>query len=151
MLVTSLVAGTTSLEANLTNLNVGITPSDLSCSYAILQYMNSTINTYSFYNSTYTLQTNNLIALDWRIGRQSCNEARLDPTHFACKSNSDCVDFDPTVKGYLCNCSIGFQGNPYIGCKGWLPKLTRNILLYFIYSQFLTKKILLLYWFWGRY
>jgi hypothetical protein len=60
-----------------------------------------------------------LIQLDWAIGNKSCGVARNDIDSFACKNNSYCYD-PPSMVGYLCNCSQGYKGNPYVedGCTG---------------------------------
>ena len=62
---------------------------------------------------------NNLIQLDWAIGNKSCEASRNNIGSFACKNNSYCYDSLSTV-GYLCNCSEGYRGNPYVddGCTG---------------------------------
>jgi Wall-associated kinase len=59
--------------------------------------------------------------LDWAIGEKSCDEAEKDVNSFACKNNSQCYNSLNGV-GYLCNCSQGYEGNPYVegGCRGKL-------------------------------
>uniref|UniRef100_M1D0X5 ATP binding protein n=1 Tax=Solanum tuberosum TaxID=4113 RepID=M1D0X5_SOLTU len=59
------------------------------------------------------------MALDWVIGNLSCNKATRMPK-YACTKNSRCID-DTTrpAGGYRCDCSSGYEGNPYLlhGCQ----------------------------------
>jgi hypothetical protein len=64
--------------------------------------------------------------MDWAIrdGPPSCELAKRNEEtgSYACLSgNSECVD-SPNGPGYLCNCSSGYEGNPYLphGCHGEL-------------------------------
>ncbi|PIA32824.1 hypothetical protein AQUCO_04300033v1 [Aquilegia coerulea] len=59
---------------------------------------------------------NNPMVLNWAVGNQSCQNAERERKTFACKVNSHCYD-SVDGNGYLCDCTNGFEGNPYLGCK----------------------------------
>ncbi|KAL2517807.1 Wall-associated receptor kinase 2 [Abeliophyllum distichum] len=58
------------------------------------------------------------LVIDWVIGNQTCVEVQKS-SDFACQENSICVDSDTGLEGYRCNCSNGYEGNPYLrpGCQ----------------------------------
>ncbi|XBI81117.1 hypothetical protein VPH35_090103 [Triticum aestivum] len=92
------------------------------CSYvmvmeeAALDYSTTYIDSMKFYD---TRKGQVPAVMDWAIGGYACKAARLNGTSYACVGrNTECVDTS-VGQGYLCNCSSGYEGNPYTveGCK----------------------------------
>ncbi|CAM8939529.1 unnamed protein product [Rhodiola kirilowii] len=56
--------------------------------------------------------------LDWAIGSSTCENFTKHADDFACGKNTKCVD-STNGPGYRCNCSKGYEGNPYMpeGCS----------------------------------
>nr|CAD1843729.1 unnamed protein product [Ananas comosus var. bracteatus] len=89
------------------------------CSYAML-VEEGAFEFSTSYVTTGALRDRKLrLVLDWAVRNKTCRQAQRNRTSYACVSdNSECVD-SGNGPGYLCNCSKGYQGNPYLphGCR----------------------------------
>ncbi|KAF7017470.1 unnamed protein product [Triticum aestivum] len=94
------------------------------CSYVVLmeaaafKFSTAYVNTNKF-NETYNGRVP--MILDWAMRDvKSCDVAEQNKTGtYAClSSNSKCVN-STNDQGYMCNCTDGYEGNPYLrdGCK----------------------------------
>ncbi|TVU50146.1 hypothetical protein EJB05_01503 [Eragrostis curvula] len=57
--------------------------------------------------------------VDWVVGNETCAEAKKNMSYACLDMKSVCVDTSNNGPGYLCNCSTGYEGNPYLqgGCQ----------------------------------
>jgi Wall-associated receptor kinase galacturonan-binding len=113
------------------------------CSYAVI------METTSFNFSTSYITTTDFwwahngtvpVVLDWSIGNETCKAAYSNMSNYACVSNnSECID-SANGSGYICNCSTGYQGNPYLqdGCQGQIRSLKFTSFVFNLWPIFVT-------------
>lgn len=132
---TSIPNGIREFSLNITSDNSGTTPgSFIHCGYAFLGDQNEFSFTISdLYGDNFVKRSPNVpIVLDWAIGNGSCGSARKQMTDYACQSEfSECLE-SPSGAGYLCKCSQGYRGNPYLvnGCQGAIDNTTTTTFLF---------------------
>jgi hypothetical protein len=99
------------------------------CDYAFIVKK----NTYDFRVSDLKMDnprsTTKPLVLDWAIrnsedGNKTCAEVKNKPGYACVSDNSECLD-SYNGEGYICNCTKGLWGNPYLtgkgGCEGKYP------------------------------
>ncbi|TVU15889.1 hypothetical protein EJB05_39432, partial [Eragrostis curvula] len=92
-----------------------------SCSGAFIAEQNSYVfSSLDLNNTNYTNTQYRPVVLEWSIDDDSCEEVKRSAS-YACRENTYCYN-SPNGIGYRCNCSQGFEGNPYLqgpeGCQG---------------------------------
>nr|DAD42622.1 TPA_asm: hypothetical protein HUJ06_000852 [Nelumbo nucifera] len=120
---TSIPKGLKSFKLYIDSYNNHTDVSDFNpCAYAFLvdsEWYNFSVSDLRGYKDFYNRNRQNVpMVLDWAIENYPCeNVSRSDPS-YACRNNSECFN-SPNGRGYLCNCSLGYQGNPYLddGCQ----------------------------------
>lgn len=135
----------TSIPDNLDSFQVGFVPDLFSyraqnfspCSYGFIVDEDS----FSF-RPTYAKSSNFEdafrggvpLVLDWVVGEETCVEAKRNLSSYACQAaNSNCSDAS-NGSGYLCSCSQGYDGNPYVkgGCQGQYASMIHHRWLYIL-------------------
>ncbi|XP_047051616.1 wall-associated receptor kinase 1-like [Lolium rigidum] len=91
------------------------------CDYAFIVKK----NTYHFRVSDLMMdkKTTKPLVLDWAVrnsedGNKTCAEVKNKPGYACVSDNSECLD-SYNGEGYICNCTKGYSGNPYLnhGCQ----------------------------------
>uniref|UniRef100_I1PIE8 Protein kinase domain-containing protein n=1 Tax=Oryza glaberrima TaxID=4538 RepID=I1PIE8_ORYGL len=103
----------------------GVNYSGVPCVYAFVveqnwfKFKTSYAKSMELYSKYRNKGTGVPLVLDLVVGNETCDEAKRNALSYACKAtNSSCID-RPSRSGYLCNCSQGYEGNPYLhgGCQ----------------------------------
>ncbi|XXG39876.1 hypothetical protein AAC387_Pa01g0730 [Persea americana] len=68
------------------------------------------------------------VVFDWAIGNETCESAQRNSSAYGCKSDKSTCYNSTNGPGYRCNCSQGYEGNPYLegGCKDIDECITGN-------------------------
>ncbi|KAG6695619.1 hypothetical protein I3842_09G106900 [Carya illinoinensis] len=86
------------------------------CSYAFVVKKDNFSFSSAYLSRPQYIETFPLV-LDWTIGDKRCENA-VNKSDYICGGNSTCYSPENGY-GYRCNCSEGYEGNPYLptGCK----------------------------------
>jgi hypothetical protein len=92
------------------------------CGYAVMMEARAFHFRTTYLNTTEFLKENDgrvPVILNWAVGNETCDIAKKKASYACVSNNSKCID-SVNGPGYLCNCTEGYHGNPYLpdGCQG---------------------------------
>ncbi|EER89288.1 hypothetical protein BDA96_10G065100 [Sorghum bicolor] len=102
--------------------NISTTAGAEYCGYAVMMEADAFRFHTTYLNTTMFWKENAgrvPVILNWVVGNETCVVASKKADSYACRSNnSKCID-SSNGPGYLCNCTDGYSGNPYLtdGCQ----------------------------------
>ncbi|KAL6898080.1 hypothetical protein ACP4OV_006676 [Aristida adscensionis] len=96
---------------------------------AVFQFRTSYLNTRVFWEDHGGRVP---VIMNWAVGNETCDVAKKKVDSYTCRSNNSmCLD-SSNGPGYLCNCTKGYHGNPYLpdGCQVsyyWIDECAVNV------------------------
>ncbi|KAM7470278.1 hypothetical protein LguiA_008461 [Lonicera macranthoides] len=86
------------------------------CAYAFLADQDWNGFTSIDLTDTFNVNRTSPVAVDWVVGKETCESFSMNPSTNACGVNTNCNN-SYNGPGYFCSCKQGYQGNPYHGCQ----------------------------------
>ncbi|KAG6626139.1 wall-associated receptor kinase 2-like [Carya illinoinensis] len=105
--------GATNYNLNFESISINGTINNESCGFGFI----GETQAYNFSTLDFENLTNRAtvpLVLDWAIGNKTCKDARKNMRSYLCNATySNCSESSNGL-GYICKCSPGYQGNPYL-------------------------------------
>ncbi|KAF5467852.1 hypothetical protein F2P56_012064, partial [Juglans regia] len=111
---TSIPKGATEFDLSVRSLSENTKTLDIGeCAYGFIVDEKA----YNFSSSDFSNLLNRKtvpLVLDWAVGNETCEDAKKNKDSYACKATHSYCYNSSNGPGYRCNCSDGYQGNPYL-------------------------------------
>ncbi|KAG6626140.1 putative wall-associated receptor kinase-like 16 [Carya illinoinensis] len=105
--------GATNYNLNFESISINGTMYNESCGFSFI----GETEAYNFSTLDFENLTNRKtipLVLDWAIGNKTCKDARENMRSYLCNATySNCIESSKGI-GYICKCTPGYQGNPYL-------------------------------------